>query len=379
MKSTKNTTGKRILVSDLGREPGALKRAAENAIKRVLGKSRYILGEELGSFEKEFAKFCASSYAVGVASGMDALQISLMSLGAGRGDEVITAVNTAIPTAMAITACGATPRFVDVDNISFNMDPAKLKRAINKNTKAIIPVHLYGNPCEMNDVLRIAGKHKLPVVEDACQAHGASYGGKKTGAFGDLGAFSFYPTKNLGCYGDGGMIVTGSKRLADEARKLRNYGQSSRYSCEMTGINSRLDEVQAAVLRVKLKYLRHFNSRRIEIANLYSKHLKRLKEVALPSCDNGVEHIFHLYVIKCEKRDGLKAYLAKNGVESQIHYPVPLHLQPAFKCLGYRKGDFPSAERLSNEILSLPIFPLLSNGEINKICDLIKDFYGHSA
>jgi len=376
MKNTKNTTGKKIPVCDLKREAPSVRREAEKAIKRVIERGRYILGKELESLEKEFASYCASSRAVGVSSGTDAIRLSLEALSIGRGDEVITAVNTAIPTAMAIAASGARPRFVDVREDTFNMDASGLEGAITKKTKAVIPVHLYGNPCEMEGILKIAGRHKLFVIEDACQAHGASYKGRRAGTFGALGAFSFYPTKNLGCYGDGGMVITNSRKLAGKIKRLRNYGQRTRYKCETHGINSRLDEIQAAALRVKLKHLEGFNAGRIRIAGLYGKYLSGIEEITLPSRAKGAKHVFHLYVIKCKgARRGLRQYLAKKGIETEMHYPVPLHLQEAFKGLGYGKGDFPRAEKLAKQILSLPIFPGLEKREVRRICDTIKDFY----
>jgi len=378
MKRIKNITGKRILVSDLSRGHSASKDQIERAILRVLDSGWYVLGLELEAFEREFARYNGSRYAVGVASGTEAIQIALMALGIGRGDEVITIPNTAIPTAMAIVAAGATPRFVDVREDTQNIDETKLKESITKKTKAIIPVHLYGNPCEIEGVLRIAGQHGLYVVEDACQAHGASYNGKKVGTFGDLGAFSFYPTKNLGCYGDGGMIVTDDRKLAETVKLLRNYGQKTRYACDMEGINSRLDEIQAAILRVKLRRLNSFNKRRRHIAALYQKCLAEMGEMRLPMIgDNTRQGVFHLYVIRCQKRDALRSFLAKRGIETQIHYPVPLHLQKAFAHLGYSRGDFPVAEKLVREILSLPIFPELTDREVVRISALIRKWYGY--
>ena len=315
-------------------------------------------------------------YAIGVASGTEALQLSLMALSVGSQDEVITAVNTAIPTAMAIVATGARPKFVDVEEDTFNIDPVRLGSAISKKTKAIIPVHLYGNPCNIEAILKIAKKHNLHVVEDASQAHGAAWSGKKVGGFGDLAAFSFYPTKNLGCYGDGGMVVTDTKRLADKIRCMRNYGQSTRYASVVEGINSRLDEVQAAVLRIKLRHISRWNRRRIEIAKEYERGLRGIEEIILPVKEKSAKHVFHLYVIRGKNRDKLKLYLKKRGIMTEIHYPIPLHLQKAFKYLGYKKGDFPSAEKVSREILSLPIFPNLMNKEIKRICNNIRYFYG---
>lgn len=377
MKRTKNTTGKKLLVCDLKREHIAIRKEVEGAVKRVLDSGWYILGKELVAFEVEFARYIGSSYAIGVASGTEALQIALMALSIGKGDQVITAVNTAIPTAMAITSAGASPTFVDIDENTFNISIAGIEKAITKRTKAIIPVHLYGNPCNMSEVLRIAKKYKIAVVEDCAQAHGASYKNRKVGTFGDLGAFSFYPTKNLGCYGDGGAVVTDSKALAEKVKLLRNYGQSTRYVCDVEGINSRLDEVQAAILRVKLRNLDRYIARRREIVALYGRDLASIDEVTVPYRIEDTQHAFHLYVIRCAMRDRLKEYLDKKGIETQIHYPVQLHLQKAFSTLGYRRGAFPVAEKLAGEILSLPIFPALQNEEVAVICKSIKEFYSN--
>ncbi len=375
MRITKNTIGSRILVSDLKRSYRAQSREIDKAVLRVLNSGWYILGYELEAFENEFARYNGSRYAVGVASGTEAIQLALMSLSIGRGDEVITAVNTAIPTAMAIISAGARPRFVDVDEGTANINTDALAEAITRRTKAIIPVHLYGNPCNIDEVLNVSRKHRIAVVEDCAQAHGAKYKNKMVGTFGDVGTYSFYPTKNLGCYGDGGAVVTDSKVLSKKIGLLRNYGQPTRYVCDIEGINSRLDEIQAAILRVKLQYLSRSIVRRIEIAALYEKCLKGISEIKCPSAAKNSRHSFHLYVIRCSRRNDLKESLAKNGIETQIHYPISLHLQKAFKHLGYGKGDFPVAEKLSREILSLPIFPELKDAEVIKICGYIAEFY----
>lgn len=375
MRNIRNTTGKKLLVCDLKREHRAIRKEIEDAVRRSLDSGWYILGKELEAFEDAFARYIGSSNALGVASGTEALQIALMALSIGRGDEVITAVNTAIPTVMAITAAGARPKFVDADEDTLNISVDGLRRAVTKRTKAIIPVHLYGNPCAIQEVLRIADRHGIKVVEDCAQAHGAAYKNRKVGTFGDIGAFSFYPTKNLGCYGDGGAVVTDDKKLAGKVRLLRNYGQSTRYLCDMEGINSRLDEIQAAILRVKLSRLGHSITRRIGIASLYEKHLEDIPEVTPPSVMPDTKHSFHLYVIRCARRDALKDFLAKNNIEAQIHYPVPLHLQKAFGYLGYKKGDFPVAEKLAGEVLSLPMFPELTDREVCGVCSHIRDFY----
>lgn len=375
MRRIKNTTGKVLLVCDLKREHRAIRGEVAHAVRRVLDSGWYILGKELESFEREFAVYNGAHHAVGVASGTEAIQLALTSLGVGRGDEVITPVNTAIPTAMAIAACGAMPRFVDVDDATSNIDVSRLEQAITKKTRAIVPVHLYGRACNIEEIMKIANRHGCSVVEDCAQAQGAMRAKKKVGNFGALGAFSFYPTKNLGCYGDGGIVATSDKRLADKLRLLRNYGQSSRYRCEVQGINSRLDEIQAAILRVKLRHLAGWTSRRQRLSGVYSENLRNIDGVITPLIGKAAEHVFHLYVIRCRRRDELKEYLADRGIETQIHYPIPLHLQKAFKGLRYRRGDFPVAERLSGEILSLPIFPSLTDREVLAVCESIRLFY----
>jgi len=377
MSTTKSITGK-IQVCDLKRETAALGTEIERCIARVLKSGRYILGPELESFEETFACYVGCKYAVGVASGTEALQISLAAMSIGTGDEVITPVNTAIPTAMAIVAAGAKPVFVDVGEASLNIDVSLTEKAITPRTKAVMPVHLYGNPCAIDAVSRLARKHNLKMIEDCAQAHGAEYARKKAGSFGDAGAFSFYPTKNLACYGDGGIIVTDSKELAGRMRLIRNYGQATRYECVITGINSRLDEIQAAILSVKLKHLDSFNGRRIKIAALYRKELGGIDEIGFPLCAAGSKCVFHLFVMRCKNREDLREYLDEKGVMTEVHYPVPLHMQKTFRYLGYKKGDFAVAEKAADEILSLPIFPTLKDSEVKYICGNIREFYGNS-
>lgn len=378
MKKIKHTTGRKIMVCDLKREHAALKKRIDHVVARVLDSGWYILGNELRSFETEFARCNGVSHAIGVASGTEAIQIALTALGIGKGHEVIIPVNTAIPTAMAVVASGARPVFIDVNYDDSNIDAECIARAVTARTKAVIPVHLYGMPCRMDGILRISGRYGLKVIEDSCQAHGALYKGDRVGTIGDIGTFSFYPTKNLGCYGDGGMAVSGDKRLADKMRLLRNYGQSTRYVCEIEGINSRLDEIQAAILRVKLSRLNSFNKKRRDIARLYKKYLDGMDEVRLPlDGDKARQGVFHLYVIRCRERDGLRDFLAKRGIETQVHYPIPLHMQKAFGYLGYRKGSFPVAETLAREIVSLPIFPELKDNEVEYISSSIRKWYGY--
>lgn len=344
------------------------------AVDRVLNSGWYVLGKEVENFEKEFAGYCGTEYAVGCASGTEAIALSLMALDIKNGDEVVTVPNTAVPTISAISMVAATPVFVDVDDC-FLIDVKKIEKAITKRTKALMPVHLYGQMADMDEITNIANQYNLKVIEDACQSHGAEYKGRKAGSVGTIGCFSFYPTKNLGCFGDGGAVTTNDKALYHKLLMLRNYGQEKRYFHIIKGINSRLDELQAATLRVKLKYLDHGNKKRQQLALLYDR---LLKDVCItPLTRNGCCHVFHLYVIKTKYREGLQSFLKKNGVDTLIHYPVPVHLQEAYKDLQYKQGDFPSAEQVSGEILSLPMHPYLSEENIgwvcNKICEYMKD------
>jgi dTDP-4-amino-4,6-dideoxygalactose transaminase len=343
-----------------------------DAISSVLNGGKYVLAENVESFEREFAQYLGVKYAVGVASGTEAIQLALMALGIGRGDEVITVSNTAVPTVSAVSLAGATPVLCDIDPSTLTIDIEKVKNRINKNTRAILPVHLYGMPVDMNRLSVIAEKMSIPLIEDACQAHGASIHDKKVGGFGALGCFSFYPTKNLGCYGDGGAVVTNDGELYDKLKLLRNYGQRDRYVHEIKGLNSRLDELQAAILRVKLKYLEAWNLRRAKLAGCYDELIKNEDVVKLPKV-YGFTNVYHLYVIRHPRRDELMQYLAQNGVQTLIHYPIPIHLQRSHAELG-SKGDFPVSEKACNEVLSLPLYPELKEAELEYISDLINKF-----
>lgn len=347
----------------------------------VLGACDFILGAKVKAFEKDFALYCGASYAVGVSSGTDAIHLALRALGIGEGDEVITQANTFIATVLAISYTGAKPVLVDVDEKTFNIDPEKLRKAITKKTKAIVPVHLYGRPAPMDEIAAVAREHKLFIVEDACQAHGAQYYGKKgvrkTGTLGDIAAFSFYPGKNLGAYGDGGAVTTNSPELHEKLRMLRDYGQSVKYHHRIKGFNSRLDTVQAAVLGVKLRHLDRWNALRADHACTYNELLTGVSEIKLPELvsDRG-GHVYHLYVIRAEERVGLMDFLGSRSISAGIHYPVPNHLQEAFKDLGCTKGTFPVSERLADEVLSLPMFPELKYEQIKHVAGAIKEFYG---
>ena len=328
------------------------------------------MGEELERFEDEFSKYMGTKCAIGVNSGSDALFLALQALGIGKGDEVITVSHTFISTVDAIARNGAKPVFVDIDPKIYCIDVTKIEEKITKKTKALLPVHLYGHPAEMDAIIKIAKKHNLPVIEDACQAHGAEYRGKKVGNIGDIGCFSFYPVKNLGAYGDGGMVVTNNSELARKLRMLRNYGQPKKYYHDFIGVNSRLDEMQAAILRVKLKNLDNWNSSRRRFAHIYDMLLKDA-DVVIPVEKGYAKHVYHLYVIRHKNRDRLQQHLSKNGVQTQIHYPIAVHRQKAYLNLGLR-AKLPITEKISGEILSLPMHPFLKEDEIRTIAQCIR-------
>jgi dTDP-4-amino-4,6-dideoxygalactose transaminase len=343
------------------------------AINRVINESGFILGEEVERFENEFAEYCSANFAIGVGSGTDALFFALKACGVGMGDEVITAVNTFSATAEAICMCGAVPVFIDIHETTYLIDEKQIEEKISERTKAIIPVHLYGQPADMNAINDLAKRYGLKVIEDACQAHGASYEGTVVGAIGDAGCFSFYPGKNLGAMGDGGIVVTNNAEIAERIRLLRNHGEKSKYNHVETGYCSRLDGMQAAILRAKLPYLDEWNDWRITVASLYDELLAG-SVCVLPVKNANSKHIFHLYVIRVKNRDEMMRALTSNGIASGIHYPVPLHLQTAFDFCGYREGDFRVAESTSKEILSLPIYPYLTQEEVKEIADVVRRY-----
>jgi dTDP-4-amino-4,6-dideoxygalactose transaminase len=363
-----------IPLVDLAAQHRALENALREALTRMLDTSAFILGEEVEAFEREFAEFCGIGHAVGVGSGLEALTLSLKAMGIKRGDEVILPANTFIATALAVEAAGAKPVLVDVEPERYTIDPALAEAAVTRKTRAIIPVHLYGQAADMGPILDLAAKKKLRVIEDAAQAHGARLGEQACGAIGDAGCFSFYPSKNLGALGDGGMIVTGDADLAASLRVMRNYGQSAKYRHQMKGVNSRLDAFQAAVLRVKLRHLPKWNDSRRRLAARYRQELEALP-IALPAESEGAVHVFHLYVVRVEDRDGLMRHLAELGVSCGIHYPVPIHLQEAFSELDLKEGAFPVTERLSGQILSLPMYPELTLSDIDRICEAIAGYF----
>jgi dTDP-4-amino-4,6-dideoxygalactose transaminase len=341
------------------------------AMEKVLDSGWYILGKEVEVFEKEFAEFVGTSHAVGVASGTDALYISLKALGVGPGDEVITVSHTAVATVAAIVQTGATPVLVDICEESYTMDPSQLPAAISARTKAIIPVHLYGQAADMDAILAIADNRGISVIEDCAQAHGALYKGKKLGSLGLMGAFSFYPTKNLGSLGDGGIIVTFDENIARKIHLLRQYGWQERYISTLSGINSRLDEIQAAILRIKLKYLDTWNQKRRALAELYGRHISH---VTKPAELADRTHVYHLYVIATPQRKDLMDYLKGRGIGTAIHYEVPVHMQGAYsKSILYEK--LPITEKICSQIISLPMYPELTAEEIREISNAINEFF----
>lgn len=358
---------------DLAAQYAAIAEEVNGATSKVLRRTDFILGRDVGLFEEEFAAFCEAEYAVGVDSGTSALELALRAYGIGPGDEVITAANTFIASALPISYTGAIPVLVDVDPQTYTMDISRLERAITARTKVIIPVHLYGHPADMDPILEIAQQHGLVVIEDACQAHGAKYRGKRVGSLGHAAAFSFYPAKNLGAYGDGGMVVTNDEQVAESLQMLRNYGQREKYHHLLLGYNHRLDTLQAAVLRVKLQHLDAWNAARRRNAQLYGELLAD-SLVARPAEADYAESVYHLYVIRVEDRDGLRAHLHDKGIATGIHYPIPIHLQPSYRDLGYEKGSFPVTEEYAEQILSLPMYAELTPDLIEYVVGAIRDF-----
>lgn len=334
------------------------------AMARVLEAGRYILGEECTAFEREFAEYLDVGYASGVGSGTEALHVALSACGIGPGDEVIAPAHTAVATAAAIELTGATPVLVDIDPRNFNLDPSRLESAITPRTKAVIPVHLYGQAADLAPILAIARRYSLRVIEDCAQAIGATYRGRRVGGWGDMAAFSFYPTKNLGAIGDGGMVVTNDAALAERAGLLRQYGWRERYISEMAGWNTRLDELQAAILRVKLRYLEEDTALRRRWAEIYHQDLSGLE---LPREMPYGRHVYHLYVVRHPRRDELQAYLKERGIGALVHYPAPVHLQPAYRGRLGDVGSFPHAEQAAREVLSLPLYPELTEAQVRAV------------
>jgi dTDP-4-amino-4,6-dideoxygalactose transaminase len=359
---------------DVGRQHRAIKNELLQAIAQVLEEGKFVLGPQVGHFECDFSGLVNVAYSIGVNSGTDAMILALRSLGVGPGDEVLTAVNSFVSSASAIALVGAKPVLVDVRN-DYNIDPSHAESLINRKTKAIVPVHLTGRPAPMDEVMGLALKHNLFVIEDAAQAVCARYRGQPVGSFGHANAFSLHPLKTLNACGDGGVLTTNSLDIFEKVRELRNLGLRSRENCVEWSSNSRLDTIQAAMLLVKLKHLPHWTERRRENAALYRQMLQGLGEVVLPDDPSHIYSVYHTFVVQVERREALRQFLAKRGIGTQIHYPMPIHLQDCALELGYRLGDFPVAEKQAARILSLPIYPELGNEELQKVADAIRAFY----
>ncbi|MBL7996389.1 DegT/DnrJ/EryC1/StrS family aminotransferase [bacterium] len=364
----------RIWRCDLSKQADSILDELLEETRKILLSGKYTLGSRLVNFEKEFAAYCGTRYAIGVASGTEALYLALAAHGVGEGDEVITSPFTFLGTASAIIMTGAKPVFADIDPNTFNIDPKLIESRITPRTKAIMPIHLYGQMADMEAILHIANKHGIPVVEDAAQAHGSLYRGKKAGNFDCLACYSFYPSKNLGAYGDAGAIVTDDPSLNDKIRLLRNYGQPTLYRSVINGINSRLDELQAAYLSIKLKHLDGWNTRRQEIAEVYKKKLSG-SSVRVPLFANHLYSNYHVYVVRTERRDELQRHLEKRGIQTNIYYPVPLHMLKSHEFLGYKPGEFPHAEKACEEVLALPMYAEMPMEYVDEIAHEIWKFY----
>ena len=369
---------------DLKSQYLSIKEEIDTAIQQVLESTAFAGGPFVAQFEKQFAEFCGCKHAIGVGSGTDALWLSLLALGIGEGDEVITVPNTFIATAEAVSFCGAKPAFVDIDEQTYNMDPNKLEEylkfrnlqsTIRSRPKAVIPVHLFGQPCDMDPIMEIARRYDLSVIEDACQAHGAKYKGRNAGTISDVGCFSFYPGKNLGAYGEAGAIVTNDDALAEKVRMLRDHGQAKKYYHNWIGWNARMDGIQGAVLGVKLKHLPSWNEARRNHARRYNDSLAEANSIQLPKEAEFARHIYHVYAIRAPRRDALISYLGERGISSGIHYPVPLHLQRAYTSLGLDNGGYPAAEKCCEEFVSLPMYPELTEEQIMYVSEEIKRFH----
>lgn len=364
-----------IPLGDLRREYQEYRAEIDEAVARVLRRGWFILGEEGEEFEAEWAAYCGVQHAVGVGNGTDAIQLALRAASIGPGDEVVVPALTATFTALAVSMAGATPVFADISPERYTLDPAAFEAAVTPRTAAVIPVHLYGCPADMASITEIAKQHGLFVLEDAAQAHGARSRGMRVGGLGDAATFSFYPSKNLGAYGDAGALVTNDRGLADKVRMLRHGGQKTTYQHELLGTNSRLDEIQAAILRVKLSHLDEWNTRRQTLVARYAAGLRDYAELSLPFVPEGCEHVYHLYVVRSSHRNALRDYLGGAGVATSVHYPLGVHLQEAYAPLSYRQGSCPTAEAATAEILSLPIFPQLSSHEVEQVIRLIRFFF----
>lgn len=372
----------KVQLLDLAAQYRKIRKEVLKEVEKVCDSQHYVLGKNVAGLEAEISAYCGSKYAIGVASGTDAILLALMAAGVKAGDKVVTTPFTFFATAGSIARLEAIPVFVDIHPLTYNIDPESLEALLKKDSKgvkAIIPVHLYGQCADMDSINRLARKYRIKVIEDAAQSIGAEYRGKMSGVLADLACFSFYPTKNLGCFGDGGMVTTNDQRLADRVRMLRVHGSRVRYYHDEVGMNSRLDEIQAAVLRVKLKRLEEWTIGRINNAARYDRLFAKAgltSIVRLPYIQDGNRSVYNQYVVRAPKRDALRAHLAGAGIGSEIYYPLPLHMQKCFKGLGYRKGDFPVSEKAAKEVLALPIYPELKESEQKYVVSSIKEFYG---
>ena len=363
---------------DLKAQHAVIAAEVEAAVQKVISDADFILGADVAAFEAEFALFCGTKHAVGLDSGMSALELGMRAMGIGPGDEVITPAHSFIASSSAISFTGATPVWVDVDPRTYNLDVQLVEAVITERTKAIMPVHLYGQPADMDWIQEVAARHSLPLIEDACQSHGARYKGRRTGSIGAFGAFSFYPSKNLGAYGDAGALTTNDSELADRVRMMRNYGQRAKYEHAYLAWNRRLDTIQAAVLRVKLPHLDEWNESRRNIAELYGELLAGCA-VALPHSAPDVQHVYHLYVIEVDDRDRVQSQLTERGIGTGIHYPVPIHLQDAYRAAGFKAGWFPVSEAAAKRVLSLPMYPEMTDADVRRVTAAIRELVSASA
>ena len=360
-----------IPYADLKAQYRSIKTEIDAAIANVLESSAFILGKEVAEFEREFAAYSGVRHAVGVNSGTSALHLALLAAGVGPGDEVITVPFTFVATVAAVFYTGAAPVFVDIDPCSYTMDVNRIEAAITSKTKAILPVHLYGQAADMDPILDIARRHNLVVIEDAAQAHGAEYKGRRTGGMGDLGCFSFYPGKNLGAYGEGGAVVTNNPERANTIRMLRDWGQSRKYYHDLRGFNYRMEGIQGAILRVKLQHLEAWTDARRANARIYAGQLAG-PGIGIPCEMPYARHVYHVYAIRVPSRDRVFQHLNASGIQAGIHYPIPVHLQPAYRDARYKEGDFPVAESVAREVISLPIFPELTPAQIDEVCASVR-------
>jgi hypothetical protein len=354
-----------------------LQQELEQAVGEVLSSGKFILGPWVTEIEKTVAGITGAKHGIGVASGTDALEVALMACGVGRGDEVITSPFSFVSVAEVVLKLGGLPVFADIDSETFNIDPRRIEERITAKTKAIVPVHLYGQSCDMDPIMEIAAKRSIPVIEDAAQAIGARYKDKPVGSIGDLACLSFYPTKNLGCYGDGGMVLTNDDRLATRVAALRKHGQIDKYKYELIGLNSRLDSIQAAILMVKSRRLQTWNEKRRRAAARYDEGLGRFP-VRTPFVSDFAHHVYHQYTVRSEDRDGLREFLSEKGVGTAIHYPLGLHFQEAYRGLGYEAGDLPNCDEVAGQVLSLPMFPEIEDAEVDHVCRMVGAFFGDS-